>query len=378
MKTIQHSFFRSIATLLIIVVIIMQPVPVGATSSLFDTALSLDGVDDYASAPDSPSLDLGVADGEDFTIETFFYVPDLTNTTTDTLFWKQGAYGLYILFSNTIEDRFIFRLYTGVLTTDYIYIYYNVNLSVGWHHVAAVFDNEYTPTSDLAALYLDGNQVATGTGVDWVPGIWNSSSALNIGAYTGVNPTIGWLEETRFSDIVRYTGTTYTVPSSAFTNDINTRALWHFDDPLGGTNFIDSSTKGNNLTGVNGAHIGNPTPTTFGDVPASYWAWNYIERLYNANITGGCATAPLTYCPENQVTRAEMAIFLEKGLHFLAAFTPSNAIPTFNDTVGHWAEDWIEALKSDGVTSGCGAGNYCPNDPVTRAQMAAFLKRAES
>ena len=39
------------------------------------------------------------------------------------------------------------------------------------------------------------------------------------------------------------------------------------------------------------------------------------------------------------------------------------------------AEDWIEALKNDGITSGCGAGIYCPENSVTRDQMAVFLVR---
>ena len=47
--------------------------------------LSLDYVNDYASEPDNASLDLGVGSSEDFTIEAFFYVPDLTNTRTESL-----------------------------------------------------------------------------------------------------------------------------------------------------------------------------------------------------------------------------------------------------------------------------------------------------
>jgi hypothetical protein len=37
--------------------------------------------------------------------------------------------------------------------------------------------------------------------------------------------------------------------------------------------------------------------------------------------------------------------------------------------------DWIEQLAAEGVTAGCGGGNYCPNAPQTRAQMAVFLTR---
>ena len=127
--------------------------------------------------------------------------------------------------------------------------------------------------------------------------------------------------------------------------------------------------------------VGNDCVTTpintqvFGDVPDSYWAASFIKKLFNSGITGGCSTSPLNYCPDNPVTRAQMAIFLEKGIH-TSAFTPPNVSPTFLDTAGHFAEDWIEALKNDGITSGCAAGFYCPEDSVTRAQMAIFLLKA--
>ena len=42
----------------------------------------------------------------------------------------------------------------------------------------------------------------------------------------------------------------------------------------------------------------------------------------------------------------------------------------------HWAAAWIEELARAGVTAGCGAGQYCPESPVSRAQMAIFLVRA--
>jgi len=117
----------------------------------------------------------------------------------------------------------------------------------------------------------------------------------------------------------------------------------------------------------------NP-PLTFIDVDLNYWAWAYIESLSSAGITGGCSTN--MYCPESSVTRAQMAVFLEKGIHG-SSYSPPDVAPTFNDTAGTWAEDWIEALKSDGVTGGCGGGNYCPNNPVTRAQMAVFLLKSK-
>jgi hypothetical protein len=38
-----------------------------------------------------------------------------------------------------------------------------------------------------------------------------------------------------------------------------------------------------------------------------------------------------------------------------------------------FAADWIERLAALGITNGCGGGNFCPDDPVSRAEMAAFL-----
>ena len=116
--------------------------------------------------------------------------------------------------------------------------------------------------------------------------------------------------------------------------------------------------------------------SVFTDVPLTYWAWNFIERLYNAGITGGCSASPLMYCPEATVTRAQMAVFLLRGIHG-SAYTPPAATGTvFADVPStHWAAAWIEELAAEGITSGCGGGNYCPEAVVTRAQMAVFLVR---
>ncbi len=115
---------------------------------------------------------------------------------------------------------------------------------------------------------------------------------------------------------------------------------------------------------------------TFADVPTNYWAWSWIERLYAAGITGGCGASPLIYCPEDNVTRAQMAIFLERGIHG-SSFNPPVVTLTFTDTAGNFAQYWIEALKSDGITSGCGPSLYCPDASTTRAEMAIFLLRSK-
>ena len=57
--------------------------------------------------------------------------------------------------------------------------------------------------------------------------------------------------------------------------------------------------------------------------------------------------------------------------------SPAPATATFNDVPpGSFGFQHIEALGDSGITGGCGGGNYCPDNPITRAQMAVFLARA--
>lgn len=121
-----------------------------------------------------------------------------------------------------------------------------------------------------------------------------------------------------------------------------------------------------------------PRIQTFADIPMDHWAWKFVERLYANGITGGCSTDPLNYCPTANVTRAQMAVFLLKGMYG-TAYTPPDAIGTiFADVpADHMFGKWIEQLSVEGITGGCGNGNYCPDSPVTREQMAVFLLRAE-
>jgi len=116
---------------------------------------------------------------------------------------------------------------------------------------------------------------------------------------------------------------------------------------------------------------------TFTDVPASYWAWPFIQRLSNAGVTGGCSANPVMYCPETPVNRAQMAVFLLRGRHGSAYNPPAASGTVFRDIPAtHWAAAWIEQLQAEGITTGCGNGNYCPDTTVTRDQMAVFLLRA--
>ena len=119
---------------------------------------------------------------------------------------------------------------------------------------------------------------------------------------------------------------------------------------------------------------------TFSDVAANNAFWNYVEGVYAAGITSGCAISPdLLFCPSLSVTRAEMAVFLLRGIHGAAYAPPAVGASTgFTDVpTTHWAAAWIKELAAEGITSGCGVALFCPESYVTRAEMAVFLLRAE-
>jgi hypothetical protein len=133
---------------------------------------------------------------------------------------------------------------------------------------------------------------------------------------------------------------------------------------------------------LRGIHGGDYTPPAasgiFADVPLSdaFVAW--IERLFVDGITGGCGTSPARYCPAQSVTRGQIAVFLLRAKHG-PSYEPPAATGIFADVpLAHPFADWVEQLAREGITGGCGTGpaRYCPNDTITRGQMAVFLVRA--
>jgi hypothetical protein len=121
-----------------------------------------------------------------------------------------------------------------------------------------------------------------------------------------------------------------------------------------------------------------PSPTgMFADVPPGNPFKLFIEEFYNDGITSGCSTSPLMYCPDQPVTRGQMAVFIERAM---GNFSPMPS-PTgmFADVPpGNPFKPFIEELYNDGITTGCTTSPlmYCPDQPVTRGQMAVFIVRA--
>lgn len=103
---------------------------------------------------------------------------------------------------------------------------------------------------------------------------------------------------------------------------------------------------------------------------------NAIERFAQAGITVGCnPPSNNRFCPDRFVTRGEMAAFLGRAFRY----TDAGRGNYFVDDNGSIFENAIDRLRVAGVTLGCNPptnNRFCPDDYVTRGQMAAFLKRA--
>jgi hypothetical protein len=113
---------------------------------------------------------------------------------------------------------------------------------------------------------------------------------------------------------------------------------------------------------------------------------NFIEDLNTRGITAGCQVGPpALFCPEDTVTRAQMAPFLLKTL-LGGAYTPPACTGIFDDvpcppTPEFPFSNFIEDLFTRGITTGCQVGPpalYCPDNPVTRQEMAVFLTKTFS
>lgn len=76
--------------------------------------------------------------------------------------------------------------------------------------------------------------------------------------------------------------------------------------------------------------------------------------------------------------RSRTAVPVLIGAAALAIASAGGALAaheTFSDTAGNPHEAGIHFLSESGITSGCGDGRYCPQDALTRGQMATFLHR---
>lgn len=120
-----------------------------------------------------------------------------------------------------------------------------------------------------------------------------------------------------------------------------------------------------------------PGSQRFNDVPPANPFYNFIDRMAVLNITLGCTPDHLLYCPADPVKRDQMSAFILRGLGEFNPPTPGSQ--RFSDVPpSNVFYNFIDRMAVLNITLGCTPDHlmYCPNDSVTRAQMASFLVRA--
>src|SRR4029079_11602233 len=112
----------------------------------------------------------------------------------------------------------------------------------------------------------------------------------------------------------------------------------------------------------------------FDDVPITHPFCPWIIELGWRQVTAGCGDR--VFCPDAPITRAQAAVFVLRTLD-PSLQPPGCQAPVFHDLPASSPFcRWVEELARRGVIAGCGGGAYCPDDPVTRGQMASMLTAA--
>ena len=99
-----------------------------------------------------------------------------------------------------------------------------------------------------------------------------------------------------------------------------------------------------------------------------------VSEFAQRELTRGCNDVGNLYCPDRLLTRGEMAAFLDRALDL-----PATDRDAFVDDERSIFEDSINRLAAAGITDGCNPpvnNRYCPDDLISRGQMAKFLDRS--
>jgi S-layer family protein len=116
-------------------------------------------------------------------------------------------------------------------------------------------------------------------------------------------------------------------------------------------------------------HVGD----SFADVVRSSPFTRFVETVYHYGVMDGCA--PGSFCPLAAVTREQMAPSVVRASD--PAFVPRACVAggeLFADVPASNPNcPWIEELARRNVVTGCGGGNYCPTQAVSREQLPVYL-----
>jgi len=112
-------------------------------------------------------------------------------------------------------------------------------------------------------------------------------------------------------------------------------------------------------------------PDAFSD-DDGHWAEKSLDALAAAGLVRGCdPPANTRVCPDDPVTRAQVAVIVRRALSL------EDGPDAFTDDDGHWAEAEINAVAASGITRGCAEDAFCPDRTMSRAEAATFMVRID-
>lgn len=128
-----------------------------------------------------------------------------------------------------------------------------------------------------------------------------------------------------------------------------------------------------------GVEKDSKTTNAFTDVAPDSWSAPYITWAYEHGITNG--TTDTTFSPKDSITREQVAVVLDNYLTLTDTEAQNEAedISTYADAddISAWAQDGVQAMRDHGLMSGNNAGEFKPQDSISRAEAAVVLTRLD-
>jgi len=208
-----------------------------------------------------------MTNGEDFTVEFWIYIPTGASMTSGTVcLLPKSSFGgnpleIYVTTSPSLEiTANIWNSTTGTNGGS-------ASLSYDtWQHIALTYDG----SSNSMNFFVDGSQEFAPT----LGGVFEEvSTNLQIGD-PGTDGFEGYIDELRWSNSQRYTGSSFTVPTQAFINDPNTLLLLHADNDFtddGGIEYSQEEYFVTQYGGIAMVQTKNPLSITVTDYNGSAW-----------------------------------------------------------------------------------------------------------
>ena len=218
------------------------------------TSLELDGTNDYLLCGDGTETPFHFG-ANDFTIEGWIR-PTAINTSgspMEPLWNKYKTSNNQRMLSFGIYDGKLGYFWAGAGSSGNVVQTTQTISTNTWQHIALCRESNTWNT------YYNGTRVDTRTISNT---LHSSTEPIYIGSYFGTsgNEIQGYIDELRVSKVARYTGTSFTVPTTPFSNDDDTLQLLHMDGTDGGTFFQDDNGEGRTAVGMQA--VGNSHTST--------------------------------------------------------------------------------------------------------------------